>query len=497
MKNSISLLLLLFCTLLAAQNSNIFYNRDFWKKNPGVERIKKEIKAGNDPVALNPNAFDAIVYASLEGAPLESIKYLLSLEGNSVNKITHDGRSYLIWAAYAGNLPLVEYLIEKGSDVTIEDDHGYNALTFAANAGQQDTRLYDVLIKSGIDVKSVNRSGANALLLVAPSLEDDKLISYFTSKGISLNSTDENGNNIFNYAARKGNTKLMDLLISKGVNYKTLNKENGNAVLFAAMGGRGYSNPIEVYDYLAKLGLQTNVVTTSGRTPLHYVAGNGSSPAIVQYFLDAGVDPKQKDDEGNTALLAAARAGNLEVVKMLLPLAGDIDQANKDGVTPLAYSVMRNNGELFDMLIRKGAQPNLRDAKGNSLAGIAFNSFNKRNAETFEHILGVLKVNGADFKDVQENGNNLFHLAVLKQDPYLITKAARIGISPNEKNNEGLTALHLAAMKAGNPELISLVLNEGGDKEIRTDFEESAYDLAMENEMLTEFRNDLSILKIN
>ncbi|MEM8887638.1 MAG: ankyrin repeat domain-containing protein, partial [Bacteroidota bacterium] len=65
----------------------------------------------------------------------------------------------------------------------------------------------------------------------------------------------------------------------------------------------------------------------------------------------------------------------------------------------------------------------------------------------------------------------------------------------NQKNEEGLTPLHLAAMQAKNKAMLDTLLGKGADKAILTDFDESAFDLANENEVLTKTGVDLDFLK--
>src|SRR5690606_34607295 len=133
---------------------------------------------------------------------------------------------------------------------------------------QLDTRIYDLLIQHGADIKTeTDPAGANALLLIAPYLQNLDLLPYFTSKGLDLKSTDDLGNGIFNYAARNGNTYVLEALIRKGVKYKELNKEKGNAILFACQGSRFVTNPLSVYEYLVSKGLDPAVTTTKGVTP--------------------------------------------------------------------------------------------------------------------------------------------------------------------------------------------------------------------------------------
>ena len=216
--------LVLLTVVAYAQSSNIFLDRAYWKNQPSLEDIKAKIEGGNDPTQLNSNSFDPATYAIMEGLPNETLQYLIDLEGNGKDKLTHDGRTYIFWAAYAGYLPLLNSLVEQGADTEIVDDHGYSLLNFSATTGQTDIELYDFLLTNGSDLSETNHDGANALLLLIPHLTDFTLVDYFTEKGADLNTKDDNGNGVFNYTARSGNKEMLDKLIEKGVDYLGLNE---------------------------------------------------------------------------------------------------------------------------------------------------------------------------------------------------------------------------------------------------------------------------------
>src|SRR5918993_895344 len=114
---SIALVAALFSN---AQQKNTLLEAAFWKTAPNVETVKAEIAKGNDPSQANANAFDVVVLAINNDAPNTTIKFLLEQPGNPVNKSTHDNRIYLHWAAYKGNVEIVEHQITKGSDINAE-----------------------------------------------------------------------------------------------------------------------------------------------------------------------------------------------------------------------------------------------------------------------------------------------------------------------------------------------------------------------------------------
>ncbi|MEM9687324.1 MAG: ankyrin repeat domain-containing protein, partial [Bacteroidota bacterium] len=461
-----------------------------------IAAIETKIKEGNDIAELNSFAFDAVTYAILEKVPNETITYLLTKKGNGVNKLTHDGRTYIFWAAYKDNLELMKYLLSKGAKTDIIDSHGYSLLNFAAVTGQQNLKLYDFCVANGADViREKNRDGANALLLVAPYVKDVKLIDYFTKKGVALHSTDNNGNGIFNYTARTGNIAMMNKLIQKKVAYKTRNKEGGNAMIFASQGTRRATNPLSVFQYLEKKGIDPNVVTAKGITPLHALAYRSKDIDVFEYFIRKGVDINQADEKGNTAFLNAARSNDLNIVTFLSRKVKNINTANKEGQSALTMAVLRNTPEVVDFLLKKGADVRITDKKGNNLAYYLITSYNPGDQKAFEHKLKALTAKKFAVTTPQKDGNTLFHLAIAENDLTLLKKIHALGVDVNAKNNEGVTVLHKAAMKAKNDAILKYLISIGADKNVKTAFDESVYDLASENEVLKKNRININFLK--
>ena len=86
----------------------------------------------------------------------------------------------------------------------------------------------------------------------------------------------------------------------------------------------------------------------------------------------------------------------------------------------------------------------------------------------------------------QKDGSTLYHFALLKNDLTLLKKLADLKIDVNAKNKDGLTALHKAAMIAKNDAILKYLFSIGAKNDIKTEFDETAFDLAKENETLTQ-----------
>ena len=122
--------------------TNVLLTEAYWKQKPSVAQVQQAIAEGNSPTAFNARAFDATSVAILNAAPYETITYLIDLEGNGINKITHDKRTYLHWAAFQNNQPVMKYLISKGADVNRRDSRQFSPILFAAVGGQKIGRAH-------------------------------------------------------------------------------------------------------------------------------------------------------------------------------------------------------------------------------------------------------------------------------------------------------------------------------------------------------------------
>ncbi len=523
MKKVLSAVLISFALSAQAQK-NVLLDQSFWQNKPDAAQVKAEVEKGNSPSQFNSNSFDPVVLAINSQAPNETIKYLLAQPGNGVDKITHDSRNYLHWAAFRGNVEIVEYLLSKGAKVSTEDSHGTTPLNFAAGAGVPDTRVYDLLIKSGASLKKdLNHDGANALLLAVANDKDLKLTDYFVAKGLDIKSADAAGDNAFGYAARSGNIDVLKTLQQRGV------PVDPNAMIMASQGSRRGPAPVEVFQYLESVGVKPAAVNKNGENALHALVRRPGQTTLIEYFLSRGADVNQADEEGNTPFMNAA-AGNrdLATLELLTPKVKNVNQGNQKGATALALAVRGNSPEVVTYLLNKGADINVTDKAGDNLAAYLVQGYRAAGpgmggmaggpgpggprpegangprpeggngvprTDDFDAKLALLQQKGLNVKAPQQNGNTLYHLAVAKNDMGLVKKLEPLQIDVNARNKEGMTALHKAAMTSKDDSMMKYLLSIGAKKDIATNFKETAYDLASENETLAKNNVSLNFLK--
>lgn len=484
--------LFIFAAFLGKAQKNTLLDGGFWKNNPSLETVKAEISKGNNPTQQNPGFFDPVVMAINNRASNEVIEFLLAQKGNTVDKKTHHSRTYLQWAAASGNLELVNTLIKNGSDVHYKDSHGASVIGYAAESGNQNTAVYDALFKAGVDPKEKNEDGANLIHLTIANDADFKLLDYFTSKGVSFKDKDNYGRTAADYAAKLGNLQIIDHLIAKGV------KPTDQALFFATQGSRAKQNGLDVYQALVeKYGLNPKAVNPKGATILHSLVRRPNAE-IISYFLNKGVDVSKADNEGNTALMLASGGKDLKTVEALLAKTKNINAKNEKGETALMKALASGSAEITAFLVKNGADVKATDLSGNNLAYYWFNYYQpagrpgqESQTDDFSEKLNMLKSAGLDVKAPQKNGSTLLHLAVDKGDLSLVKKAIELGTDINTQDADGNSALHKAALTAKDDQILKFLVEKGINKTLKTEFEETAYDLAKDNEFLT--KNNISI----
>jgi hypothetical protein len=93
---------------------------------------------------------------------------------------------------------------------------------------------------------------------------------------------------------------------------------------------------------------------------------SGSDMASMKRMLDAGLDPNAHDSAGYTPLIAAARAGHAEMIRLLTSRGADpnLRDAAVNAWTPLLHAIHKSQPAAIATLLDAGADPNATDTSG-------------------------------------------------------------------------------------------------------------------------------------
>ena len=104
--------------------------------------------------------------------------------------------------------------------------------------------------------------------------------------------------------------------------------DGDTALILASAGGH-----LESVHLLLNAGADKNACDNDGFTALAAAAEFNSLSDIVRLLLDAGADVNLASKCGTTALMLASQQGQLETVRLLLDAHADLNSATDDGFT--------------------------------------------------------------------------------------------------------------------------------------------------------------------
>ena len=152
-------------------------------------------------------------------------------------------------------------------------------------------------------------------------------------------------------SGKNKNPEVIKILIDAGadVNAKI---ESGEAKDYTALMSAIFKNKNpEVIKALIDAGADVNAYSTveGGGTALIFAAQDSKNPEVIKMLIDAGADVNAKSDDGDTALMKAARE-NIQIVKMLIDAGADVNAKNDDGDTALYYARLFEKQEIMEFL---------------------------------------------------------------------------------------------------------------------------------------------------
>lgn len=163
----------------------------------------------------------------------------------------------------------------------------------------------------------------------------------------------------------RGNTQLWSIIKNnKGPTGK-------NPLMFAAMKG-----DVGRAKFLLEQGANPNETDMNGISVVMYATQAENPEPILQLLVEKGAKLEEKNQQGSTALASASDSGNVKAVRALCAAGANVNTVDNDGSTPLISVITNiqliktpneNVKEIVDILLSKGANPDIADNKGITL----------------------------------------------------------------------------------------------------------------------------------
>ncbi len=425
----------------------------------------------------------------------EIVRMLLD-RGADINAADDNGVTPLIIAVIRGQQDLVTTFLERKADPLRPDRQGKTPLQYAAEAGENGAAIAALLKGAGGGEAA---AGAAAKPVIRPEQRlvkavregDVAAVEQLLATGLRVTTRDEDSRRpLIALAVASGRQDMVELLLGRGAE---LNDAGGTTNLHVAV----ESGRREMVNFLLEKGARLNALAEDGGAPLHTairlgcVAELGAmiDPAkkaqvsvyldIARILLDAGADPNagtlQVVDLGDDSLWnplhLAAYLGSPAMVELLLRM-GTVDSRTAGGNTPLHLAVLTLSGtsliEVVDLLLDRGADPNAKNIKGNTVLGEALFWWDSWQGwgETLvdgtprprwlilvEHLLagGALPNEPGEFHLYPLHGAAESGFAELAQ--LLMNRGAKVDVT----DRDGNTPL-LVAVRSGRKEMVDLLI---------------------------------------
>ena len=265
----------------------------------------------------------------------------------------HSDLTFLHRASSFGNVVLVQYLLEHGAVHDRLTEREADALRAAADTGQADVvrlllnwnktetalpadrivvalgtaSFYDyydvvrVLVEYGVSTEALN------IALHQAAAGDSAVATYLLDQGASVNASNE-GMTALTCACYCGFINMTSLLLQRGADPNLADPYGMRPLEHADL----QSDLIEI---LLKHGANPNLSFTNGNTVLIMAMRSeavADKAALLTILLEHEADPNLADPAtGETPLMIAALAVEVDLVKLLLEHGADVTQVNRAG----------------------------------------------------------------------------------------------------------------------------------------------------------------------
>ena len=365
-------------------------------ENGSAAFIALLLDGGADPNWATPEGETALMTAARTGRA-DALRVLLDRGADPNRREGWRGQTALMWAAAENHLSAAAALIEAGADVSARSDGGFTPLLFAVRAGY--VGLAGNLLAAGAGADEKLPDGTSALVLATKNAHYE-LGALLLDAGADPN------------ADAQGWTALHEIKWTRRPN---LGFNNPPPLVTGSLSDLDFIRLLAAHgaDLDARMTKEPNnryrnVLNRIGSTPF-LLAAKAADVDMMRVLVELGADPFLPNEDGTTPLMVAAGVGiwavgespgtnaeALDATQYALALGGDVTTIDDNGDTALHGAVIRDSEPLVRLLLDQGADIEATNEKGwtplRVAKGVFYSNTGKRWPEMETLLLGL----GAD-----------------------------------------------------------------------------------------------------
>ena len=294
--------------------------------------------AGTTAVATAAGGDRLSLVDAAKNGDQQALRSLLQQKVN-VNATTGDGATALHWAAYRDDLESADLLIRAGAKVNAANELGATPLWTAAQNGSD--AMVRRLLQAGANPNLALLAGETPVMVTARS-GYAAIAEQLIAKGAGVNARGARGQTALMWAVSQRHPDVVKVLLAGGADIHARSDAWSDVQAVPPHGAPEYNRAIPY----------------GSDTALMFAARVGDL-ASAKLLVAAGANVNDADAWGISATVLAAHSGFADLVEFLLDGGADANAA-KAGFTALHEAIMRRDERMTTALLAHGADPNAR-----------------------------------------------------------------------------------------------------------------------------------------